>query len=161
MKVFVLEWNPEISSYRMEDFTENLKNYDGTWFNWSVWDWKEAHEGDLFYLIKCGGEGPNGVVMQGHFVSEPYAGEDWSGKGRLTYYIDMDVEYMIHPLRNELLTTETLDEAMPDFQWKGGHSGRVVPFEYALKLEEMWTAYLETHKGIFDGENAVSLEYID
>ena len=159
--MFVLEWNPEISSYRMEDFTADLKNFDGEWFNWSVWDWKEAHEGDLFYLIKCGGEGPNGVVMQGHFVSEPYAGEDWSGKGRLTYYIDMDVEYMIHPLCNELLTTETLDEAMPDFQWKGGHSGRVVPFEYALKLEEMWTAYLETHKGIFDGENAVSLEYID
>ena len=36
MKVFVLQWNPEISSYRMEDFTADLKNFDGEWFNWSV-----------------------------------------------------------------------------------------------------------------------------
>ena len=161
MKVFVLEWNPEISSYRMEDFTADLKNLDGEWFNWSVWDWKEAHEGDMFYLIKCGGEGPNGIVMQGHFTSEPYADEDWSGKGRLVYYMDMEPEYMIHPLHNEILTTEALDEAMPEFQWKGGHSGRVVPFEYALTMEAMWTNYLESHKGIFDGKNAVSLEIIN
>lgn len=161
MKVFVLQWNPEISSYRMEDFNADLANFDGEWFNWSVWDWKEAHEGDMFYLIKCGGEGANGIVMQGHFVSDPYAGEDWSGKGRLTYYMDMEPEYMIHPLSCPILTTEALDEAMPEFQWKGGHSGRVVPFDCALKLEEMWTAYLEAHKDIFDGENAVSLEDID
>lgn len=161
MKVFVLQWNPEISSYHMETFSADLANFDGEWFNWSVWDWKEAHEGDLFYLVKCGGPGANGIVMQGHFTSDPYAGEDWSGKGRLTYYMDMEPEYMIHPLRGEILTTEALDEAMPGFQWKGGHSGRVVPFEYALQLEEMWTAYLESHKDIFDGVNAVSLEDID
>ena len=75
--------------------------------------------------------------------------------------MDMEPEYMIHPLHNEILTTEALEEAMPEFQWKGGHSGREVPFEYALTLEAMWTNYLESHKGIFDGENAVSLEDID
>ena len=158
MKVFVLEMNPEISSYRMEDFRAELENFGGAWFNWSVWDWKEAHDGDMFYLIKCGGEGPNGIVMQGHFTSEPYAGEDWSGKGRLTYYMDMQPEYMIDPLYNEILTTEALDKAMPGFQWKGGHSGRVLPFEYALRLEEMWTAYLEKQKVIFVNDHAASLE---
>ena len=112
----------------------------------------------MFYLIKCGGEGPNGIVMQGHFTSEPYAGEDWSGKGRLTYYMDMQPEYMIDPLYNEILTTEALDKAMPGFQWKGGHSGRVLPFEYALRLEEMWTAYLEKQKVIFVNDHAASLE---
>ena len=32
MKVFVLQWNPEISSYRMEDFNADLANFDGEWF---------------------------------------------------------------------------------------------------------------------------------
>ena len=161
MKVFVLQWNPEISSYRMEDFTADLANFEGEWFNWSIWDWKEAHEGDMFFLIKCGGEGPNGIVMQGHFTSEPYVDEDWSGKGRVVHYMDMEPEYMIHPERCDILTTEALEEAMPEFQWKGGHSGREVPFMYVLELEAMWTKYLEAHKDFFDGEKAVSLEDID
>ena len=161
MKVFVLQWNPEISSYRMEDFTADLAYFEGESFNWSVWDWKEAHEGDMFFLIKCGGEGPNGIVMQGHFTSEPYVDEDWSGKGRVVHYMDMEPEYMIHPERCDILTTEALEEAMPEFQWKGGHSGREVPFMYVLELETMWTKYLEAHKDIFDGEKAVSLEDID
>ena len=161
MKVFVLQWNPEISTFRMRDFNRGLANFYGEWFNWSVRDWKEAHDGDMFYLIKCGGDGQNGIVMQGHFVSEPYAGDDWSGKGRLTYYMDMEAEYMIHPQRCSILTTEALDEVMPEFQWKGGHSGRVLPFEYSLKLEEMWTGYLEAHKDIFDGKRAASLEEIN
>ena len=159
-KVFILEWNPAISAYSMNNFNANLAKIDAEWINWDVWDWKEAHEGDLFYLIKCGGKGANGIVMQGHFVSDPYPGAHWSGKMRLTYYVDMEPEYMIHPLRCEILTTEVLNEAMPDFQWKGGHSGRILPFDYALKLEDMWTTYIESHKALFDGEKASSLENI-
>ena len=159
-KVFILEWRPAISSYKLEDFTDELEHFDNAWFNWSIWDWQKTVPGDEFFMIKCGEE-PTGIVMHGLFTSRPYQGEDWSGKGRLTYYMDMEPEYMIHPLSCPILTTEALDEAMPEFQWKGGHSGRVVPFDCALKLEEMWTAYLEAHKDIFDGENAVSLEDID
>ena len=36
--------------------------------------------------------------MSGEFTSEPYHGEDWSGKGREVFYMDMDIKEMIHPV---------------------------------------------------------------
>lgn len=158
-KVFVLEWNPAFSSYTEAQFAEEYESFDYAVFNWSIWDWEKAHEGDVFFLIKCGKDGKTGIVQQGVFSSEPWAGEDWSGKGRPTKYIDMDVQYMIDYKKAPILTTQELEAAMPEFQWNGGHSGREVPFEYACKLEEMWTEYLEKNLNIFDGEKAKSQKY--
>ena len=150
-KTFILEWRPAISSYKMADFEEELAHFDDVWFNWSVWDWKEADEGDEFYLIKCG-EGATGIVMHGVITSEPYQGEDWSGQGRVVYYADLEPDIMIHPDKCRLLTTEALEAAMPDFQWNGGHSGRVLSDENADKLRQMWQEYLAMNDDFFNGD---------
>ena len=152
-KVFILEWNPAISSYKFEQFEKDFPQILDYNFNWSIWDWEKAKDGDQFYLIKCG-EGNTGIVLAGNFCCDPYAGEDWSGKGRPTHYIDMELNCVIHPDKAPMLTTQQLEEAMPEFQWNGGHSGREVPMAYALKLEEMWKDYLEKNEEIFDGERA-------
>lgn len=57
-------------------------------FNWSVWEYEKAKEGDKFFMVKVG-PGTNGIVMAGKFTSEPYKDEDWSGKKRTVYYMDM------------------------------------------------------------------------
>ena len=150
-KTFILEWRPAISSYKMEDFEEEFKHFDEAWFNWSVWDWKDLQEDDEFYMIKCG-EGVTGIVMHGIFTSEAYVDEDWSGKGRVVHYADMEPDTMIHPDKCRLLTTEALEAAMPDFQWNGGHSGRVLPDAYAAKLKEMWNEYLAMNDDFFNDE---------
>ena len=150
-KTFILEWRPAISSYKMENFEDEFKHFDEAWFNWSVWDWKDLQEDDEFYMIKCG-EGVTGIVMHGYFCSEPYVDEDWSGKGREVHYADMEPDTMIHPDKCRLLTTEALEAAMPDFQWNGGHSGRVLPGAYAAKLKEMWNEYLAMNDDFFNDE---------
>lgn len=149
MNTFILEWRPKISSYKMEHFEEDLAHFDEVWFNWSIWDWKDAEEGDEFYMIKCG-EGVAGVVMHGVFGSECYQGEDWSGKGREAYYADIEPDIMIHPDKCRLLKTEALEAAMPNFQWNGGHSGRVLFSEYAAKLDQMWKEYLVMNDDFFN-----------
>ena len=154
-RTFILEWRPAISSYKMEQFCEEMKHFDDNWFNWSIWEWKDLREGDEFYMIKCG-EAPTGVVMHGVFSSDAYQGEDWSGKGRETYYADMKPDAMIHPLRCRLISTESLAEAMPDFKWNGGHSGRVLPPEYSAKLKQMWKEYLEMNNN-FKGQEDVAI----
>ena len=135
----------------MENFEEEFAHFDDAWFNWSVWEWQDLVPGDEFFMIKCG-EGVTGVVMHGFFDSEPYQGEDWSGKGREVYYADLDPDTMIHPDKSPLLTTEALEAAMPDFQWNGGHSGRVLPSEYAIKLRAMWQEYIAKNKDLFKDE---------
>ena len=62
---------------------------------------------------------------------EPYKDEDWSGKKRTVYYMDMEVTHMIHPDRCPLLTSEILTEEIPDFVWTGGHSGQLLNDEQA------------------------------
>ena len=149
----ILMWNPSISSYTMERFNEDLRSMADGWtfddFNWSVWQHEGAKDGDKFFMVKVG-PGTNGIVMAGTFTSDPYQDEDWSGKGRTTYYMDMEITEMIHPDRCPLLKSEELAREIPDFKWDGGHSGQILTDEQAEKLELLWHAYLDEHEEIFE-----------
>ncbi len=155
MKTFILEWNPAISSYKMEQFEDEITNLEYGDFNWSVFEHGKARSGDNFYLIKCG-EGKTGIVMKGFFTSEPYKAEDWSGKGREVYYMDMRPNFAVLPHHPKgLISTEELEKRMPDFQWNGGHSGRELPKVYATILEDLWREY-ETGFSPADFEDELS-----
>lgn len=130
-KTFVLMWNPEVSSYTLEqcikDFN-NLKNKFklGYIFNWSVWDWAQMQKGDNVVLVNCGNQGNKGIVLIGNAISKPYLGEDWSGKGRDVHYVDIDIQFYFHPIDGPVIGIEELQKVCPDFDWTGGHSGRMI-----------------------------------
>ncbi len=53
MSVVVLRWNPEISSFRMENFKNAMKESQNTqnyMLNWSVWEHEKVHCGDRFFF---------------------------------------------------------------------------------------------------------------
>ncbi len=156
MKTFILMWNPAISSFKKEEFEEMIYQ-KGCNFNWSVWDWKEAEEGDRFFMVRVG-EGNTGIVMAGRFESGPWQGEDWSGKGREVYYVDLDVGTMLDSDKKPFISTAQLTEAIPDFDWTGGHSGRVLSDEAAIKLETLWMQYLYSNQSIFDDKDAFTYD---
>lgn len=54
MNTVILMWNPAISSYKIEQFKEELAAFDNPdmWYNWSVYDWQNSHEGDRFLSCK-------------------------------------------------------------------------------------------------------------
>ena len=147
-KTFIMRWNTDISNYTLSEFEDAMEDFfdEGFYYDWSIWDHQKAHIGDKFYMIRTG-EGKNGVVMRGAIMGNPYPDEDWSGKGRKVYYIRMNLTNMIHPERTPLLlTTEELIEAIPDFNWKEGHSGEILSDSQADKLEGVWKDYIErTH----------------
>ena len=147
-KTFIMRWNTDISNYKLSEFEDAMEDFfdEGFYYDWSIWDYQKAHIGDRFYMIRTG-EGKNGVVMRGAIIGTPYPDEDWSGKGRKVFYIRMSLTNMIHPERTPLLlTTDELTEAIPDFNWKGGHSGEILSDAQADKLEEVWKDYIErTH----------------
>ena len=147
-KTFIMRWNTDISNYKLSEFEDAMEDFfdEGFYYDWSIWDYQKAHIGDHFYMIRTG-EGKNGVVMRGTIIGTPYPDEDWSGKGRKVYYIRMSLSNMIHPERTPLLlTTDELTEVIPDFNWKGGHSGEILSDAQADKLEKVWKDYIErTH----------------
>ena len=148
MKTYILFWNPAISSYKLDDFQEKMSELEYNNLNWSVWEHEKASCGDRFFMVRCG-EGKTGICMSGYFASDPYKGEDWSGKGRDVYYMDLDPEVMLHPDYCTILTTEKLCQSIPDFDWTGGSSGRLLDVGPAEQLEILWKGFLEANEEIF------------
>ena len=160
MNTFIMMWNPDISNWKMDDFELSLCHFDDVEFNWAIYDYKKAKEGDRFFLIRCG-KGETGIVMSGTISSKPYKDKDWSGKGREVYYVKLNLGAMIHPDNEEIITTEELEKAIPGFEWNGGHSGRLLDKMSAGKLELMWQAYINENELMFDKGHARIDEWYD
>ena len=150
-QTFILMWNPDISSVSLEDHIQNITKMYIEDFNWSVWEHEKAKCGDRFYLVRVG-EGNTGIVMSGVFNSHPYEAEDWSGKGRRVFYMDMLPNVILNPEEAPMVRTEKLQKTIPSFDWTDGHSGRLLLQEEAQKLEALWSDFLKKNEDRIDGE---------
>ena len=179
MKTFILFWNPAISSYTLERLTDDI-NWDelNEDFDWSIRDHQLAHEGDRFFMVRCKNkpvpgklnqwgkqlwepfdDEHTGICMSGTFTSEPFRGEDWSGKGREVFYMKMHLDVAVNPDKMPVLKSSVLMDAVPDFDWKGGASGRLIEEDKAEKINSMWTAFCQKHKEEFcDGGDAAFMD---
>lgn len=160
---FLLRWNPAISSYTMARLDQDLEAWaSGYWdedFDWSIHEWQQARKGDRFFLVRVG-EGNTGIFAAGRFTSDPTLGEDWSGKGREVYYMQMTFEAVFHPERTEIISTEELERELPHLDWRKGHSGELVDHETADRLELMWRDFIGRNKAIYL-PRAAKNEYYD
>lgn len=166
MSTFVLFWNPAISSFKIENYRDFFNERPDIYsLNWSIWEHEKAEFGDNFVMIRCKTkpihgkvnsygkplwepciDDTTGICMVGTFDSQPYQDEDWSGKGRETYYVDLDIEHMSDPDSCIIVNTEELMAAIPSFEWKGGHSGRLLDESSAQKLKSMIDAAVKSKK---------------
>lgn len=150
MSTVIFKWNPSFSSYTMRAFCVDMESANEGWFdyNWSVWEHDKVKKGDTFYWLKVG-FGQNGIVGKGVTTSDPYRGEDWSRKGRETYYVDFRPEVLLTPDAFRLLSSDELMCRISGVDWKGGHSGVVLTDEQAQKLDELWNGYFNQLAPIF------------
>ncbi len=158
MNTFLLYWNPFISCYKLDRFLNDFNFPEGKdvlteedeWdrspdnFDWSIMEHEKAHEGDRFVFIKVGYERPTGIVGVGHFISEPYKDDDWSGQGRETYYMEMEWESVIRPISDKILGTGVLTGAIPEISWSKGKAGVLVAPEVAEKILSLWKEHLKS-----------------
>ena len=154
MNTFLLYWNPYFSSYKPYRFTEDFDfegqdclddkhnadsmAYD---FNWSVVEHNKAHAGDRFFFIRVGYEKPTGLIGSGYFTSEPYQSDDWSGQGRVVFYMDMEFDKIVNPASDKVLSTEDLKIAIPEIEWTRGRAGVMVSMSIAQRLETLWNEH--------------------
>ncbi len=149
MATYILKWNPAISSYRTIDYLRDMEwclSGGTSIMNWSVWDYQRIKKGDVVYMLKIG-EGATGIIAKGRVKSRAYRGEDWSGKGCKTYYVDFEPTCMISPDCAPILSTSALLQAIPDFDWEGDHSGMLLTQSQSTSIDEMWTFFLRDKFG--------------
>lgn len=156
-KTFILMWNPAISSVTLDDHNNSVSSMLSEYFNWSVWDHEKAQIGDRFFLVRVG-EGKTGIVMSGTFSSMPYEADDWSGKGRQTFYMDMEPNVILNPEVAPMVSTEDLQKAVPSFDWAGGHSGRLLNDIEAKAIEKLWSQFIESNEGNFNGDTMYKVD---
>jgi hypothetical protein len=151
MNTVIFKWNPNFSSYTMSHYLEDITDCNcgcSPDFDWSVWDYEKIHKGDRFYWLKLGNGGV-GIVGRGTITSEPHVGEDWSGNGRKTYYVDFEPELLINPDTLPILTSSELGERIPDFDWTKGHSGAVLNRAQAERLDKEWDNFVAENEEEF------------
>lgn len=154
MSIVILKWNPSFSSYTMGRFLNDLgkcalDNNGDINMNWSIWDADKVKKGDICFLLKVG-YGQTGIVARGTITSDPYSGEDWSWRNRPTKYCDFDFDTMINPDAYPLLNSTVLKNAIPDFDWEGGHSGIVITEKQGGELLRLWHEYMQNQAAYFE-----------
>ena len=134
---YILRWNAEISSMTEDDYRENLGAFGEGYIGWSIWEWEKAFEGCQFFMVREDGENA-GVVFLGDFVSNPYEDDDWAGEeGKRRHYVDLFCRDAVKPGEPPLLTIAELEAAIPDFNWRRGHSGELLTDAQAEALIDL------------------------
>lgn len=139
-KVYVLRWNPTISSFKRESFENNFAQYKGIIpfdvsdkLDWTVWDWKSVEHRDLFVMVQVG-QKVNGIVWGGFLGGYPCQYERADGSLTKSRFFETTVEYMHRIEKTGLMTADRLIEAVPEVDWLHGHSGELISVESAEKL---------------------------
>ena len=138
VRLFVLRWNPGISSFTEERFQEgmrllNRRGSDALGFDWSIWEHEAVRPGDWWVMLRVGTDA-DGVVGAGVFTSTCYPGLSWRGDGKQIWYADMAILWFQDPSRSGLLRAEALEPDFPELEWHGGHAGVRVDAALAERL---------------------------
>ncbi|MGN0228780.1 MAG: hypothetical protein ACI4BH_03120 [Muribaculaceae bacterium] len=138
MSTFIMRWNPGISSSKIENYRAAREKWpDGFCGDWSIYEWENAKKGDEYIMVRVG-EGPNGVVYHGVFLSDPYEGNDWAGTAKKRHYVDITIEHPCDP-DHPMFTIEQLASVIPEINWAKGHSGELLTKE---QEERFWDAFI-------------------
>lgn len=136
---YILRWNPAISSVTLDDYHKGFEqNWKDNVFDWSIYEWEDAHMGDKFFMLRTGDDGA-GIVYRGEFRSEPYIDKDWNGSTKPRHYCLYTIYDKPSPAYGEpYINLETLEEKIPEIDWRKGHSGQKISEEVADKIESLW-----------------------
>lgn len=137
MNLFILRWNPNISSYKKEnhlEIVEHIKNNElPDTFDWSVREHEKLQKDDMFILQQVGTQN-DGIAMIGKFKGDCQADESWRKDGTNDFYAGMWIMDAFDCDTNNPLPASRYETLFPQIEWHGGHSGLVVAEELDDKL---------------------------
>ena len=138
MNVYILRWNPAISSYKMKahlDIVSHVKKGQFPMgFDWSVREWEQLKVNDMFILLQVGTDN-DGIAMVGKFCSEAYEDDSWRKDGKTIHYADMQIFDAFDLATETNMRAENFEKDIY-IKWHGGHSGELLKEDVATALVE-------------------------
>ena len=137
MNTFILRWNPNISSYKMEMHLEVVghakKMEFPDSFDWSVFEWQKVKDGDMVILLQVGTES-DGIAMIGKIMGKPEADKSWRGDGSKAHYVYIEIFDAYIPSEFKDLLAENFENEFDKIKWHKGHSGELIDKATADRL---------------------------
>lgn len=124
-RLFVLRWNPAVSSYGEEEFWGDfatVRRGRAAPMDWNAWDWRDIREGDWALWCRVGGE-RDGVVGLWRFTGEVREGASWRGDGKRLHYAEGEIMMVQEPAETGLFGADEMETVAPEIDWHGGHAG--------------------------------------
>ena len=139
MNTFILRWNPNISSYKMETHLEVVahakKMEFPQSFDWSVFEWQKVKDGDMVILLQVGTDS-DGIAMIGKIMGKPEADKSWREDGSKAHYVYIEIFDAYNPSEFKELLAENFENEFDKIKWHKGHSGELVDKAFANRLFE-------------------------
>ena len=140
MSLFILRWNPNISSFTKEDYSEIIERaYKADQYpvdlNWSIKDWKKAKKDDIFILQQVGTDN-DGFAMIGKFTSRPYKADSWRNDGTKIYYANLGLFTIFDRINKKTMSADEYEKLFDFTKWHSGYSGEYIDDEKAEKILE-------------------------
>jgi hypothetical protein len=125
MKIFLLRWNPAISSWTDEMFRKALAECrEGpTAMDWSIREWESVERGDLAVLCRVGTDA-DGIVAVGWLDGQVEEADSWRRDGGKCHYAFFWMRFAQDPAQTGLLMAADLEKKVPGIDWHGGYSGK-------------------------------------
>lgn len=144
MATFLLRWNPAISSVTEDGFRRMVEHFPFCEMDWSVHDFAQADQGDTFYMMRVGDDRP-GIVMRGVFSSTPKRAADWAKEGKVRFYCDLRIDYIMDVHHDPYISLTQLEKRYPEMDWNHGHSGVLLSKEEEHALDALWSDFRKKH----------------
>ncbi len=136
-KTYLLSWNPDIDDFKIEYYSNALKQFpDGFCYNWKLTEWEDAEEFDYFYMLRVG-KGNTGIVFRGMFTSEPFEAED-EKTGEVAHYVDIDCYDAVSPNETPNIPMKVLQKELPNIEWEKLSKGMLLTIEEEEILDRLW-----------------------
>lgn len=126
MRLYILRWNPDISSYKTKEHLElitHIKNNElPADFNWSIREYENLAKDDMFILQQVGTEN-DGIAMIGKFQDACYKDDNWNKDSTKIYYANMWIMDAFDCDSKNPLPAKRYEKLFPEINWHSGESG--------------------------------------
>lgn len=137
MNTFILRWNPNISSYKMEQhlyLVSHIRKMEiPVHFDWSIYDWHKAKDGDMVILLQVGTD-DDGIAMIGKIAGAPVADDSWRKDGIKVHYVNITIFDAFNPSVQKEFRAENFENEFDEINWHKGHSGELIDKSVAKRL---------------------------
>ncbi len=158
-RTYILMYNPD-DKYAETSDEELRESIVDVWPDkgdmiWDVSDCRSMRMGDRFFIVRNGQE-KNGIVMSGIFGSGAYL----YTYSRQTLWTELDLNFAVDFDKHPILTTEQLQEAVPDFDWSRTYGCYKMKNDQAKKMEELFAPYFSEMLEKIDGKTVNATHYM-